>query len=144
MTDAIKLDAFTRAYLEAALWTSDPWPKSGGWCEHDDWAISMIDPASLQRAIDDCRAFQDANRADLDEVTAMFGKGDDSHGHDYWLTRNGHGAGFWGRGYGELGKRLTEASGRRELYVSGPELEENGETCSDDALTVWDRVIYIE
>lgn len=144
MTDAIKLDTFTRAYLEAALWTSDPWPKSGEWCEHDDWAISLIDPASLQRAIDECAAFQRENRADLDEVTDTFHKGDESHGHDYWLTRNGHGAGFWDRGYGELGERLSKACRYQYRNVFGPELDPNGETCSDEALAAWDRVIYIE
>ena len=29
------------------------------------------------------------------------------HGHDFALTRNGHGAGFWDRGYGETGYELT-------------------------------------
>jgi hypothetical protein len=32
----------------------------------------------------------------------------DSFGHDFWLTRQGHGAGFWDRGLGELGDKLTE------------------------------------
>lgn len=27
--------------------------------------------------------------------------------HDFWLTREHHGAGFWDRGYGEAGTRLT-------------------------------------
>ncbi len=31
-------------------------------------------------------------------------------GHDFNLTRNGHGAGFWDRGLDELGDRLTKAS----------------------------------
>ncbi len=26
----------------------------------------------------------------------------------FWLTRNGHGVGFWDRGLGEVGKKLTE------------------------------------
>lgn len=30
-------------------------------------------------------------------------------GHDIWLTMQGHGAGFWDRGLGELGDRLTAA-----------------------------------
>lgn len=30
-------------------------------------------------------------------------------GHDIVLTANGHGAGFWDRGIGELGNRLTNA-----------------------------------
>ena len=29
---------------------------------------------------------------------------------DYWLTRNGHGGGFWDRGLGDVGDRLTEAA----------------------------------
>lgn len=29
-------------------------------------------------------------------------------GHDFCLTRNGHGTGFWARGEGELGDKLTE------------------------------------
>jgi hypothetical protein len=31
-------------------------------------------------------------------------------GHDFWLTRNGHGAGFWDGELGDIGDRLTEAS----------------------------------
>lgn len=41
-------------------------------------------------------------------------------GHDYWLTRNEHGAGFWDRGLGELGERLStlaRAAGSVDLYV---------------------------
>jgi hypothetical protein len=41
-------------------------------------------------------------------------------GFDFWLTRNGHGAGFWDRGLGALGDRLTElakAAGESDLYV---------------------------
>lgn len=30
-------------------------------------------------------------------------------GHDYVLTTGGHGAGFWDRGLGDVGDRLTEA-----------------------------------
>jgi hypothetical protein len=32
----------------------------------------------------------------------------DSFGHDFYLTREGHGAGFWDRGLGELGDYLTK------------------------------------
>lgn len=31
-------------------------------------------------------------------------------GHDFYLTREGHGAGFWDRGLGELGDYLTQIS----------------------------------
>lgn len=42
-------------------------------------------------------------------------------GHDFWLTRNGHGAGFWDRGYGEKGDWLTAMAkpfGSAHLYVN--------------------------
>ena len=41
-------------------------------------------------------------------------------GHDLWLTRNGHGAGFWDRGLGHLGERLSDAArslGEATSYV---------------------------
>ena len=47
--------------------------------------------------------------------------------HDFWLTRNGHGSGFWDRGLGKLGDQLTEHSktfGSCDLYVS-----DDGEIC---------------
>lgn len=31
-------------------------------------------------------------------------------GHDFWLTRNGHGTGFWDRGLGNVGDALTEVA----------------------------------
>jgi hypothetical protein len=45
---------------------------------------------------------------------------DEQLAHDFWLTRNGHGAGFWDRGQGETGDRLTALSkpyGEQYLYV---------------------------
>jgi hypothetical protein len=41
-------------------------------------------------------------------------------GHDFWLTRNGHGAGFWDRGIGDYGDALTEHAhsfGASDVYV---------------------------
>ena len=41
-------------------------------------------------------------------------------GHDLWLTRNRHGAGFWDRGLGEIGDKLTELAhsyGDVTLYI---------------------------
>ena len=31
-------------------------------------------------------------------------------GHDFWLTSQGHGAGFWDRGLGEVGDILTDSA----------------------------------
>lgn len=46
-------------------------------------------------------------------------------GHDFLLTRNSHGAGFWDRGYGALGDRLSDAArvyGNVSAYVGDDEL----------------------
>jgi hypothetical protein len=103
-----KHDTFTRAYFETMEFTD---------CHEDNaellnaagWSAELI--ASSEA---DCAEFQAANAedlADLDMVQA---------GHDFWLTRNGHGAGFWDRGLGDVGDRLTDAAhvyGSVDLYV---------------------------
>jgi hypothetical protein len=50
-------------------------------------------------------------------------------GHDYVLTSGGHGTGFWDRGLGELGDRLTEAckATYREWYLYTGEERIDGE-----------------
>ena len=51
----------------------------------------------------DCALFQKDNAALLCQA------GDDSqNGHDFCLSRNGHGAGFFDRGYGEIGDKLQD------------------------------------
>ncbi|WP_066904598.1 hypothetical protein [Mycolicibacterium houstonense] len=45
-------------------------------------------------------------------------------GHDFYLTREGHGAGFWDRGLGELGDYLTKIA---KSYGSAATLWDNGE-----------------
>ena len=47
-------------------------------------------------------------------------------GHDLALTMNRHGAGFWDRGFGELGERLTEVAqdlGEIHLYIYENKIE---------------------
>jgi hypothetical protein len=46
-------------------------------------------------------------------------------GHDFFLTRNGHGAGFWDRGLGDRGDRLTKSAkswGEMSTYIGDDEL----------------------
>ncbi len=100
------LDAFTRAYVEAALWsTNDESDERGGEpmdSNYDAWDIS---PGTLAEMSADCAKFQAENAADLAHRDA--GQG----GHDFWLTRNHHGCGFWdGDWPEEAGERLTDAA----------------------------------
>lgn len=103
----MRLDSFTRGYITAAMWTLTD--EDGNSC--DDLTFADIADETIAAAVGDCEAFQADNRADLDEASEEQGRDDESHGHDFWLTRNHHGAGFWDRGYSpELSKRLTDAA----------------------------------
>jgi hypothetical protein len=53
-------------------------------------------PATLEKIKADCAAFQ-AQAADLLTEAAGRGYSLARAGHDFWLTRNGHGVGFWDR-----------------------------------------------
>ncbi len=113
------MDAFLRGYLTAALWSSSD---ENGQSFDRNFGIKDIDHCSMLRATADCKAFCEANAADLEATgysTAEF-TAYERHGHDFWLTRNHHGAGFWDRGYGEAGERLTKAAHKwGEVNVSG-------------------------
>lgn len=107
-----ELDDFTRAYIECALWSStddDSEPLDS------NYSIEDIAPDSLQKMIADCQAFQKQNAGLLLPFDAT------STGYDFWLTRNGHGCGFWDGDYPEeYGDPLTEACkeiGECDLYV---------------------------
>lgn len=97
-------DAFKDAYMVAALWTGvtdDETPMDDA-----GYTPADFDDDSLRRIYSDCDAFIDANRDALANINAG------QAGHDFWLTRNGHGAGFWDRGLGGLGEALTRACER--------------------------------
>lgn len=110
-----KLDAFTQAYIECAFWSStddDGRPLDG---VEADPADSCIDAMAA-----DCAAFQ----AEHGGLLAECGASSERAGHDFWLTRNHHGAGFWDRGDDDYPKaardRLTAAAhtaGECELYI---------------------------
>ena len=100
------LDKFTEAYLECALWASTD-PETERPLDRD-YTVEDIDPESLSEMILDCRQFQEQNNDDLKEAANLRYDAEAYAGHDFWLTRNGHGAGFWDRGLGKVGQRLTE------------------------------------
>ena len=97
------LETFVKAYVEAALWSStddDDKPLD------ETYQPSDLAPETLAEFRKDCESFCAANTALLEKSGGSL----DLHGHDFWLTRNGHGAGFWDRGYGAIGDQLSEAA----------------------------------
>lgn len=107
------LDAFTRSYLETALRSSTECDADGnmGAPLDENYSVDDFTVEALRESIDDCKPFQET---ESDALEAAYGYGPsygpESAGHDFWLTRNGHGAGFWDRGLGDVGGRLTQAS----------------------------------
>lgn len=110
-----ELDTFTRAYIACALWSStDNADDSGGEPLDKNYSESDLAPETFAQMVEDCAAFQSKN--DLD------GYGDEHAGHDFWLTRNGHGCGFWEEDHGTpeqcaLLDKTSKAFGSYDLYV---------------------------
>ena len=111
------LDNFTIGYIECALWASmddDDKPLD------DNYGPEDIESATLLEMIGDCGRFQKENDELLTIAISTGGRTLSDCGHDLWLTRNRHGAGFWDRGLGVTGEKLTEAAhsyGSFDLYV---------------------------
>jgi len=120
-------DAFTQAYIEAALWSStDESDESGGEPLDYNYGPSDIAPETLREMMKDCALFQRAARkalasADEKGVRTKKYSTDERAGHDFWLNRNGHGAGFWDGDWPEpeatFLDELSEKFGEYNLYV---------------------------
>lgn len=115
-----RLDAFTKGYIEAAYWTE---------CNSDNEELENATFADLSQTalvdiIAECEAFQKDNVAALAQYYEA-GRDEAHAGHDFWLTRNRHGAGFWDRGMGAVGITLTNAAhayGEANLYMGDDEM----------------------
>jgi hypothetical protein len=113
------VDPFTRAYIEAALWSSTAHspdqPDSDAAFDSAGYTIEDLAPETFDAMLTECRDFQQQQANLLCDAGS-----DEQNGHDFWLTRNRHGVGFWDRGYGVTGRLLTEAveaAGPRNLYL---------------------------
>lgn len=105
-----QLSEMVDGFLECALWASFYFDSG----EPLDKVYSCADfsESAMNAATHDCRKFLEANEAMIDgnEFNA---------GHDFFLTRNGHGAGFWDGDWREHGEALTDASkafGKFDVY----------------------------
>lgn len=107
-----KQTVFLNAYITAALWSSTD--------ENDtplDQAYTTGDISGdlMDKMIEECAAF--LTKAEVPDNLLP------QAGHDFWLTRNGHGSGFWDRPeiYGEEKSQeltaLAETFGAVDLYV---------------------------
>jgi len=99
-------------YRETAEWADG--------CEGDytcaSWSLAAIEEAKEVAAKFVSDAAEILERLDLDWSDI---------GHNLWLSRNGHGTGFWDRGWGDVGDKLHEiakAMGPRSIYAENDEI----------------------
>lgn len=104
-----RLDEFTTGYLDAVEWLLSKYDSEGNEIPDDQWRDKLrgFTKKAIKQAVDDCRDFQAAM---ADQLAAWYLLGEDPAraGHDFFLTRNHHGAGFWDRYYNEPGNKLGD------------------------------------
>jgi hypothetical protein len=107
----MSFEAFLTGYVSCLLWAeTDDLAPGGGSPLDENYDADDIAPEAKAEIERDCRAFyadHTPHRADLDAFETVFSA--EQAGHDFYLTRNGHGAGFWDRGLEDVGMRLTAA-----------------------------------
>ena len=111
-------EKFVAAYIDCALWSSAD--DEGEPLDSLDLELSPEARAAMDG---DCAAFIAYCEETGVDPFPDYGHPEYSNlemsGHDFWLTRNGHGAGYWDRGL-ETGEELTRAAktfGSCGLYV---------------------------
>lgn len=83
----MSLDEIVRGYVECALWTG----------EFDNYTAKDLSSDAKEKMRKDCEEFYNKNKYLVDEHNV-----DGEHfGHDLWLSRNGHGTGFFDGDYGK-------------------------------------------
>ena len=107
------LDSFTRSYIETALWSSmDNADESGGEPLDANYSASDIDPETMAQMIADAYSFQERNA----ELLSDSGLSDKRAGFYFWLSRNGHGSGFFDEDLDAL-QDAAKAYGEFDLVV---------------------------
>ncbi len=118
---------FLEGYLETAIWAEESnleeelklaWDEgieTEGVRDAREFHNGHFCKDAIRKATKDCKDFL----REAEDILENEPEDDPSTwGHDFWLTRNGHGAGFWDGDY-EKGKELTEiAKGYGEVNLT--------------------------
>ena len=103
---------FIAAFFEALFWSEGE--------AFYDLSYTDLEDDDAKELISDCLGFLSEASTLLAKTSLTF----DSAGHDFLLTRNGHGAGFWDRGLGKIGDKLTDMA--HNYGTVGLDLGDNG------------------
>jgi hypothetical protein len=113
---------FLASYIETALWSSSD--DAGIPLDDSKYADAELAEPTIERMKADCERFETEYRkltSGLDDSVLRSFPPDSHIPHDFWLTRNHHGAGFWDGDYPEpIATQLTDLAhtyGECDLYV---------------------------
>lgn len=118
--DTNKALSIMGSYFEAAKWT-------------EDLNCNEVDSASWDSTYEDCFCFvREILSNEEYKKSSFIVKWDDldmmsQMGHDLWLTRNGHGTGFWDRpevwgDCAEIFSNIARSMGEKYAYVENEKL----------------------
>ena len=118
-----RLDHFILSYIEALLWSSH-----SDVTDFDGLSYEDLSDEALLSIKKDCEAFFEAHNGLFtlgNCARAHSGSATEQAGHDFALTRNGHGAGFWDGDWEEpAASILTKAS--EKFGESSPYIGDDG------------------
>lgn len=118
MTNQAQMEKFIQAYQTALIWS-----QGEAFDENDELLGFYEDFEVSDELVADCEAqaasFFIKYKETIDKaVSSSFEYTYEQAGHDFALTRNGHGVGYWDRDLGTVGDELTEyAQKERSVYV---------------------------
>jgi hypothetical protein len=115
------MDSFTRQYIATALWSTT---RPDDTFLDEDYNVEDIAADTLAKMQADCAKFQEEMAEHITDDNLLRNPDNDTagtYGHDFWLTRNWHGAGFWDGDYREPAASALTACAKRfgefDLYV---------------------------
>jgi len=118
----MRLDEFVAHYTETALWAETD--GDGTPLDDEKYSDAALAPEAKYQFQQDCSRFlieYSKIVAGLDDAVLRLFPPESRIPHDFWLTRNRHGAGFWDGDYpkevGEALTKLAHSFGECDLYV---------------------------
>lgn len=113
----LDINEVLKHYIIAALWSSidnDDEPFDKNYSETD------LAPETRSKMMDDVEKFVTQGHVELRTWNGGETTIEQQAGHDFWLTRCGHGSGFWEPEWATPGKRLDKLAksfGESHLYL---------------------------
>ncbi len=127
------IEEMVRGYLECQLWAQFDYERNGedgtaDYCLDANYDTSDVSAEYIEVLTDELSGIVTAHplavRMYLAQRNPSHGTPSEYFGHDFYLTREGHGCGFWDRGLGELGDYLTKIA---KSWGSASDIWNNGQ-----------------